>query len=72
MCQAREVMTLPDLQEASSRKLKVTGGELHRKDPIPVAPGEDNFTSCLALSFNVFPYRWNIGAVARAMMDKDC
>jgi hypothetical protein len=49
-----EVMASPDLQDASSRTLKVIGGEWHRKDPILVASGEDNFMSYLARYFKVF------------------
>jgi hypothetical protein len=40
-----EVMTSPDLRKSSSRMLKVTVGEWHKKDPIPRAFGEDYFTS---------------------------
>jgi hypothetical protein len=67
-----EVMTLLDLREASSRMLKVTDGEWHKKVPIPMAPSEDNFTSYLARCSKVFPYEQNIGAAVTAVMDKDC
>lgn len=49
-----EVMTSPNLRDASSQTLKVIGGEWHRKDPILVASGEDNFMSYLARHFKVF------------------
>lgn len=66
-----EVMTSPALQEASARMLEMTGGEWHKDYPIPMASGENNFTSYLAWYCNVFPYRWNISVVVIAMMDKN-
>jgi hypothetical protein len=49
-----EVMTLPNLWESSSQMLKVTGDEWCRYDPIPMASGEDNFTSLLARYLRLF------------------
>lgn len=66
-----EVMTLPDLQEASSRMLKITRGEWCINDPIPVAFGEDKFRSFLAQYFKVFPYGRNIDTIIIVVMDKD-
>jgi hypothetical protein len=37
----QEVMTSPELRETSLRMLKVTGGQWHRKDPIPRTAGDD-------------------------------
>ena len=67
----REVMTSPDLRKTSSRMLKVTGGEWHKKDPIPVVSSKDYFTSRLARDFKIFPYGRNIGAVVTIVMEKD-
>jgi hypothetical protein len=66
-----EVMTSSDLWETSSRMLKVTRGQWHRKDPVPWAAGDDYFTSCMAHKFEIFPYRRNIGDVVSTMMEKD-
>jgi hypothetical protein len=49
-----EIMTSPILREASSQILEVTRGEWCRDDPIPMACGEDDFTSFLAWYFKVF------------------
>jgi hypothetical protein len=68
----REVMTSHDLQKSSSRMLKVNGGEWHKKDPIPMAFGEDYFTSRLVRDFKIFPYGRNIGVVVTVVMEKDC
>jgi hypothetical protein len=54
-----EVMSSPELQETSSRKLKFTGGRCHRKDPIP-GHGDDYFTSRLARELRIFSYGRNI------------
>jgi hypothetical protein len=51
--------------------LKVTRGDWHRKDPIPLASGEDYFTSRLAQDFKIFPYGRNIGVVLTAVMETD-
>jgi hypothetical protein len=64
-------MTLPELQETSSRMLKVTGGQLHRKVPIPRATGNNYFTSRLAREKKLFPYGRNIGAIVSTVMEKD-
>jgi hypothetical protein len=66
-----EVMTSPDLRKSSSRMLKVTEGEWHKNDPIPLASGEDYSMSCLARDFKIFPYGRNIGVVLTAVVEKD-
>jgi hypothetical protein len=52
-----EVMISPELQETSSRMLKVTGGRWHRKDPIPWATDDDYFTSHMARQLKNLPLR---------------
>jgi hypothetical protein len=64
-------MSSPELQESSTRMLKVTGGWWPKNVPIPRAVGEDFFTSRMVRDFREFPYGWNIAAVVSAMMDKD-
>jgi hypothetical protein len=60
MREVGEVMTLPNLRKSSSRMLKVIGGEWHKKDPIPLAFGEDYFMSRLArdLIFSIREKHW--------------
>lgn len=60
MHEAREVMTSPVLREASVQMLEMAGGEWHKDDPIPMAYGEDDFTSFLSMFFKVFLYGWNM------------
>jgi hypothetical protein len=64
-------MSSPELQESSSRMLKVTGGRWPRDVPIPRAAGEDIFTSRMAHELKIFPYGRNIAAVVSAVMEKD-
>jgi hypothetical protein len=66
-----EIMTSPDLRETSSRMLKVTGGQWHRKYPVPRATGDDYLTSRMAREFKLFPYRRNIGVVVPTVMEND-
>jgi hypothetical protein len=66
-----ELMSTPELQETSSRMLKVTRGRWPRNDPIPQATGEDFFTSRLAHDMRIFPYKRNIGVVVSVVMEKD-
>jgi hypothetical protein len=66
-----EVMSSPELQETSSRMLKVTRGRWHRKDPIPRATDDDYFTSRLFCELKIFPYERNIGVVVSAVIEKD-
>jgi hypothetical protein len=64
-------MSSPELQESSTRMLKVIGGRWPRNVPIPCAAGEDIFTSRMARELKIFPYGQNIAAVVLAVMDKD-
>ena len=66
-----EVMTSSDLRETSSRMLKVTGGQWHRKYPVPRATGDDYLTSRMAREFEIFPYKRNIGVVVPTVMEND-
>jgi hypothetical protein len=65
-----EKMSLPELQETSTRMLKVTGGRWPSNVPIPRAASED-FLSRLARDLKIFHYERNIGAVVSAVMEKD-
>jgi hypothetical protein len=67
-----EVMNSPNLRETSSRMLKVTGGQWHRKYPVPRAAGIDYLTSRMAREFKIFPYRRNISVVVPTVMENDC
>jgi hypothetical protein len=49
----------------------VTGGQWHRKDPIPRTADDDYFTSCMAHEFKIFPYERNIGVVVSTVMEKN-
>jgi hypothetical protein len=64
-------MSSPELRESSARMLRVTGGWWPRNVPIPLAAGEDLFTSRMVREWKVFPYGRNIAAVVSAVMDKD-
>jgi hypothetical protein len=64
-------MSSPKLWESSARMLKVTGGRWPRNVPIPLAAGEDIFTSRLAHEMKIFPYGRNIAVFVSAVMDKD-
>jgi hypothetical protein len=64
-------MSSPELRESSARMLNVTGGRWPRNVPIPLAAGEDIFTSRLAREMKIFPYGRNIAVVVSAVMDKD-
>jgi hypothetical protein len=67
-----ETMSSPELQESSTRMLKVTRGRWPRNVSIPRAGGEDIFTSRLAREMKIFPYGRNVGVVVSAVMEKDC
>jgi hypothetical protein len=49
-------MSSPELQESSARMLKVTGGWWPKNVPIPLAAGEDFFTSRMVHDLRVFPF----------------
>jgi hypothetical protein len=51
--------------------LKVSGGEWHKKDPIPRTAGEGYLTSRLACEFKIFSYGRKIGVVVSAVTEKD-
>jgi hypothetical protein len=64
-------MSLPELQESSTRMLKVTGGRWPRNVLIPRATSEDIFTSRLACDMKIFHYRRNVGDVVSIEMEQD-
>jgi hypothetical protein len=65
-------MSSPELQESSARMLRVTGGRWPRNVLIPLAAGEDMFTSRMARELKIFPYGWNIAVVVSTVMERDC